>query len=99
MRRWGRRPPGALPADDKCCASICSIVALVGAAAAGLFLKKLGGQVVFYWCLALAIISTPMLLTFVCICRCAYAYSSSNKATKQDQFMKKTALPKVLRSA
>ena len=44
-----------------------SVTALVDPAAAGLFLEELGGQVVFDWSLALAIISTLMLLALVCI--------------------------------
>ena len=82
-----------------CCASICSIVALVGAAVGGLFRASLSGQAVYDWSLALTIISTFLLLACVCIRHCAYCYSSIAKAAKQKKFVKKTALPKVLRSA
>ena len=56
-----------MPADGECYASICSVTALVGAAAACLFLEELGGQAVYDWCLALAIILTLMLLAPGCI--------------------------------
>ena len=85
--------------EAECYAGIGSINALVGAAAAGLFRKEMDGQVVYGWCLALAIISTLMLLALVSICHCAHANSSTYKATKQVKFVKKTALPKVVRSA
>ena len=62
---------GALFACVECCASICSIIALVYAAATGLFRAWLGGQAVSGWCLAMAIISTLQLLACVCICCCA----------------------------
>ena len=60
--------------------------------------RRSGGAVVDR-CLTLAIISTLVLLALVYICHCAYNYSSIDKATKQKKFMKKTALPKVVRSA
>ena len=85
--------------DAVCCASICSIVALVGAAVGGLFRASLSGQAVYVWYLALTIISTLPLLACVCICHCAYCYPSIVKAAEQRKFVKKTALPKVLRSA
>ena len=56
-----------MPADGKHYASFCSITALVGAAVAGLVRKEAGCQVVTGWCLALAIISTLVLLALMCI--------------------------------
>jgi len=60
-----------LVACVECCASICSICALIYCLMTGLFRAWLGGQAVSGWCLALAIISVLQLLLCVCICCCA----------------------------
>ena len=65
----------------------------------GLFRAWLDGQAVSRSCLAMAIISTLLLLVSVCICHCAYCYPSFVKAAEENKFLKKTALPKALRSA
>ena len=56
-----------MPADGECYTSTCSVIALVGAAAACPFLEELGGQAVFDWCLALATIWTLILLAPGCV--------------------------------
>jgi len=60
-----------LVACVECCASICSICALIYCLMTGLFRAWLGGQRVSGWCLALAIISVLQLLLCICICCCA----------------------------
>ena len=59
----------------------------------------LGGPVVCVWYLALAIISNLSLLMLVGICHCAVCYVFIAKAEEERKIEKKTALPKVLRSA
>ena len=86
-------------ADAQCCASICSIVALVGAAATGFFRASLGGQAVCDWYLAMTIISTLLLLACVYICHCAFYYSPIPEVAEVKKYVKKTALPKALREA
>ena len=98
-RRRGRRSLGALFADAECCDSICRIVALVGAAATGLFQTPLGDQAVCDKYLVVTIRSTPLLLACVYICHCAFYYSPIPGAAKVKKCVKKTALPKALREA
>ena len=71
----------------------------MGAAVGGLFRASVSGQAVYDWYLALTIFSTFPLLACVCIRHCAYCYPSIVKAAEENQFLKKTALPKALRSA
>jgi len=80
---------GALFACVECCASICSIIALVYAAFTGLFRAWLGGQAVSGWCLAMAIISTLQLLACVCICCCAPCCASLLGAEVYDTYVNK----------
>ena len=55
------------------------------------------GQAVCGWCFAVAIISTLSPLVLVYICHCAPYYLPFVMATKENKFLKKTALPKALR--
>ena len=74
-------------------------MALVCAAAVGLFRESLDGQAASGSRLAMAIVSTLKLIVFVCICRCASCYSSILEVAEAKKFVKKTVLPKALREA
>ena len=65
----------------------------------GLYRAWLGDQAASGWCFAMAIISDLSLLAPVGICHCAVCYVFIAKAEEERKIEKKTALPKVLRSA
>ena len=79
-------------AGTECYANTCGVTAPVGAHGPG----RRSDEVVFDRCLALATISTLTLLAPRYICHCA---SHSSSVDKAKNFMRKTALPKALRSA
>merc|ERR1719198_2703328 len=55
----------------ECCASICSICALIYCFMTGLFRAWMGGQPVSGWCLMLVIVSVLQIFLCCCICCCA----------------------------
>jgi len=55
----------------ECCASICSICALIYCFMTGLFRAWMGGQHVSGWCLMLVIVSVLQIFLCCCICCCA----------------------------
>ena len=68
----------------ECRAGICRAITLVCAAVTGLFRALPVGQVARDWYLAMAIISTLMLLALGYICHCATCYVSMLEAEEYE---------------